>query len=78
MKSNLRGPALKMKDVTASGLHTRITIADFKIYRSEVYRESEVQVILHFSVQIRLFSIPPPLLNYTPFYKNSNNQVYKL
>jgi len=54
---NLRGPALKMKNVTASGIHTRIIIAYFKTYRSELYRESEVQVIL---VQTLLFSIPPP------------------
>jgi hypothetical protein len=50
-------PARKTKkNVTASGVETRIIIADFKTYRSELYRESEVQVILYFSVQILSFS----------------------
>jgi hypothetical protein len=44
MKPNLRGPVLKMKNVPASGILTRIIIADFKTYRSELYRESEVQL----------------------------------
>jgi hypothetical protein len=55
--SQTKGPALKMKNVTASGVRTRIIIADFKTYRSELYRESEVQLLLYFSVQILLFSI---------------------